>query len=724
MPLTVDSIIQETTGTQATTTAGATVSLPAGTTAGNTVIAVLQQGFLPSGVAGPSGWVIDATVGSTSNGLVVARKSNVTAGETSWAFTNTSSSSEWAWYACEIAGLDVVDPLDASATQADTTVATGGTTVGTGTTAANSGTDTLVFACFGCKGPTTGAVPTWGSYSAGYSEAGQIAITGNGTINGENVAVARSWSGGATTGPFTASAVSSGGGGTGHAAIVAYRASDSPVVNPLTWQLGFEHGTHNGLFSTTTGGTSPAATGATLTVGTDVILQASSARAAPSSYGCRIVASASSKYLQASAGTHFPSTAKNVSLGLDVRVVSGSGTVVVAALWPASGTTLQLVYDVTGTRYGLRWGASGTVSWQAGTTALNTWAWVDVRMTGITTATWHADWRLETGASTYTDQTSPADLTGQTSGTSVAKIVFGGETAQTSTMDLDNVVLSIYASAFPLGPHTLQPVKVDPAGTPTVSGTVGNFALVTSNATGAALTTGTLTSARDAIDELPPTISASSDGVVQTTAAATDYLQFPMDTFTVGSAQVIAGVRMLACLISTTGAGAGNLGIRGWDGTNEASLMALVGVTPGSSTTVGNAVPPWGAYMWNPVGGWTQAKLDAAALRVGFSSDATPDMGVHAMYLEVATRPALTARQLSVEDDLFTTDVVLSPYTSASVSYVVTSSDASRGVTFDYSLAGVPQTSVYVAANTSTTVSVAADLFGDVDSVTLTPDPA
>ena len=40
--------------------------------------------------------------------------------------------------------------------------------------------------------------------------------------------------------------------------------------------------------------------------------------------------------------------------------------------------------------------------------------------------------------------------------------------------------------------------------------------------------------------------------------------------------------------------------------------------------------------MWQSVNGWTQAELNAAALRVGFSGDATPDMGIHAAYLEVA----------------------------------------------------------------------------------------
>jgi hypothetical protein len=217
-------------------------------------------------------------------------------------------------------------------------------------------------------------------------------------------------------------------------------------------------------------------------------------------------------------------------------------------------------------------------------------------------------------------------------------------------------------------------------------------------------------------------ISTASDGVVQTTTAATNYVQFPMADLTLG-ANIIAAVKVLAALISTTGAGAGTLSIKGWDGVTEHNTITpSAAMTPGSSTTPSATVPPYATGMWPNT--WTPTKLAAAALRMGYSDDATPDMGVHAMYLEVATRPAITVRQVSIEDAVFTVNLILSPYSSASVAYEVASSDPARGATFDYSISGTPQTPVYVPPNSTTTVTVAADFFGDISGVTLTPDPA
>jgi hypothetical protein len=59
-------------------------------------------------------------------------------------------------------------------------------------------------------------------------------------------------------------------------------------------------------------------------------------------------------------------------------------------------------------------------------------------------------------------------------------------------------------------------------------------------------------------------------------------------------------------------------------------------LTPGSPTAISATVPLWRTAMWQSTNGWTQAELDNASLRAGFSADATPDMWVHAAYLEVA----------------------------------------------------------------------------------------
>src|SRR5213075_422943 len=123
----------------------------------------------------------------------------------------------------------------------------------------------------------------------------------------------------------------------------------------------------------------------------------------------------------------------------------------------------------------------------------------------------------------------------------------------------------------------------------------------------------------------------------------------------------------------------------------------------------------WMTAMWTPSGAvWTQAKLDAAAVRIGFSNDATPDMGVHAIYLEVAIRKAKTVRQFTLENPISATaDSRVNPYSSASVSYLITNNDATRSVNFNYTGTATLSSPVTVGPSTSQEVTVTADVFGD-----------
>jgi hypothetical protein len=216
-------------------------------------------------------------------------------------------------------------------------------------------------------------------------------------------------------------------------------------------------------------------------------------------------------------------------------------------------------------------------------------------------------------------------------------------------------------------------------------------------------------------------VSATSDGVCQVTTATSDYMEFPMSTYTCASDEIIAGVRALSPEWGGTGTGTGTLGFRGHDGTTETTFVtATVTHDAGSPTAYSSTEPRWMTGMWPNGLGWTQAKLDAAVLRVGFSNDATPDMGVHSLYLEVAIRKAKTFRQVTLEDPISATaDIYVNPYTSASVSYLITNSDASRSVNFNYTGTGSPSSPVTVSPSTSQTVTVTADDFGDIPDVSL-----
>jgi hypothetical protein len=604
------NVVQENTGTTASGTSHA-VTLPSGTTAGNTLVVVIYtQG---TGANPPTGVVSAKAQGVTQ----VFYKSDLAAAETSWTFTSAGTTPTL-WYATELSNIDVTTPVDATAGVTTNAIGNGGTS-STGTTALNAGLSTVAFAVFGVNV----AGGSWSGYTNGFEEVADLNAAA-----GQTLGVARLFEN-STTRTFQSTAtLTASGSSTADAAMVVFRAADSPIVAPLVHLLGFEWGTHGGInsHSGSTNMTSSPLTGAPSgTFGTNYLIQAGSAR--NSSYGLRIVQAGAAAYVRCgNISTSYS------AVGFNVRVVSATGTVVVADLnTNGLAAAAQLLYDSSATKFGVRAGSTGTTSWQSGTTALNTWVWIDLRVKTDTT-TWHAEWRIETGTDTYTDQTA-ADLTGQAASTLQATLLLGGNAAQTMTADYDDLVMSTYYVAYPLGPHQIRLLTVDPAGTPAVSGTTTNFSVFTANGT---LGAWNATNARNAVDEVPPTISASADGVTQTASAAADYIEFPMATYTLGPTEFVNGVRMLAPLWSGTGAGAGDLAIRGYDGTVETALATASQITPGAPTAVSATVPVWRTAMWQSTNGWTQAELDAAALRVGFSGDATPDMGVEAVYLEVA----------------------------------------------------------------------------------------
>jgi hypothetical protein len=667
------NVVQENTGT---TVAGTShvVTLPSGTTAGNTLVVAIYTG---SGQATPPAGVLLA---KAQNFITeVFYKSDLAAAETSWTFT-TAGSVPTVWYATELSNIDVTTPVDATAGATTAALGNGGTS-STGTTALNAGLSTVAFAVFAVN--TSSA--SWSGHTNGFEEVADLSGTA-GTLG-----VARLFENSTTrTFQSTATLTTAGSGLTADSAMVAFRAADSPIVAPLVHLLGFEWGTHGGINSHTgiTNMTSSPLTGAPSgTFGTNYLIQAGSARA--SSYGLRIVQAGAAAYVRCGSITTSYS-----AVGFNVRVVSATGTVVVADM-NSNGlaATAQLLYDSSATKFGVRCGTTGTTSWQSGTTALNTWVWVDLRVKTDTT-TWRAEWRIETGADTYTDQTA-ATLAGQTANAVQATLLLGGNTAQTMTADYDDLVMSTYYVAYPLGPHQVRLLTVDPAGTPTVSGTTTNFSVFTANGT---LGAWNATNARNAVDEVPPTISASADGVTQTATAASDYIEFPMSTYTLGPTEFVNGVRMLAPLWSGTGAGAGDLAIRGYDGTTETALATASQITPGAPTAVSATVPVWRTAMWQSTNGWTQAELDAAALRVGFSGDATPDMGVEAVYLEAAigkTRTrALFGDFASIEED---------PTRLGVVSVTTTAPDTGGDSSLYYETSGSPTTVPVPDATTVTT---------------------
>ncbi|HEY3142150.1 MAG TPA: hypothetical protein VGJ86_13525 [Acidimicrobiales bacterium] len=600
-----------------------------GTTAGNTIVLFLSSpGTSVSAI--PSGWGTDTAI---AGALYAFRASEVAASQTSWTLTLAATSSvDFSFYVAELSGVDPVVPLEVSTSATGGSKANGGT-LSTGTTALNAALNTVAFAVFAADSNVSS---TWSGYTGAFEEVQEVTTAAGST---RNLAVARKFTTVTETFESTATLATSGSNSTtSEALLVVYRADGSPVVAPLTHLQGFEHGTDGGGTGPTNGAAAlygAALSGGAGTWGTSQLVQAGSAR--NGGYGFRVIQSGAAAYRRiGNVG------AKAGSLGWNVRVVSATGSVVVNEIVNTSLTVVaQLLYDTSTSKYGVRCGTTGTTSWQSGTTATGTWVWVDLRLK-INTTTWHADWRLETATDTYTDQAA-AELTGQSAAGTIGPLNAGANVAQTMTADYDDVVMSPYYTVYPLTAHQVRLLTVDVAGTPTLSGTSTNFSVFTANGTLAAWNA---TNARDAVDEVPPTVSASADGVCQTAVAASDYIEFPMAAPTLADDEVISGVRMLTPMWGGTGTGTGTVGVRGWDDTAETILIpASVSYDAGSPTVVSATEPYWQCAMWAQANGWTATKLAAAALRFGFSTDATPDMGCDALYLEYATRKT-SARQL------------------------------------------------------------------------------
>ncbi len=200
------------------------------------------------------------------------------------------------------------------------------------------------------------------------------------------------------------------------------------------------------------------------------------------------------------------------------------------------------------------------------------------------------------------------------------------------TVDYDDVTAWTDTANIPyIGRHKVQGVFVDGAGTVTVTGSTANF----STFAGATptLTAWNATTARNNIDEVPPNLTTAQDGFTQTTVGVgTQYVEIPMTTYTIGTSEKVTGARLVVCGWQQT-TGSCDIGVRSWNGTTETIVAPVTAnIALGNNTTT----PGWICGMLTTADINTQTKLDALAFRVGFSTDATPDIGVQNIIAEVA----------------------------------------------------------------------------------------
>jgi hypothetical protein len=395
--------------------------------------------------------------------------------------------------------------------------------------------------------------------------------------------------------------------------------------------------------------------------------------------------------------------------GADVEIASAEAGSLV------NGVTIW--YRSASQKIGVKIG-TGTEVLSDAVVAVNTWIGLDYRYDPRTT-THTCDWQVDYDS---TDATGPvAQTQASTAAMSVSKVTTvrkGWTTSKTATIRYDDIAGTKVRKSYPIGDINIWPLKVDPAGTPSVSGTTANFQTYTSN--GSTMTAFNAANVRNALDEIPPVVGASSDGVAQITAAAADYVIVPMDTLTAAPDNVLRGARWYFAV---------------WGASGTAATVG-VGTSDGVITSGGSAADHGqdaSALMWltnmhlntaspDNLYPLTQSKVNAFEARMGWSTDATPDVGIHAVLVELVTQPAEVIGVIEIEDAAFSVYVRQDPDSGAVASYLATTPAGARGATLTWTIDGTPG-SQYVAPNTVYEKSIGADTIATVTSVGLEPDP-
>jgi hypothetical protein len=696
MPLSSANIIQRSSGTFNGTTGNAT--LPGATTAGNTVLLILTQN---AGLVTPATFTL-----IVANGIVACKGGiyfkNTAGGETSWAIA-PSATTICNWVAYEVVGLDQDNPVDVPSTLASGT----GATLATGAIAVSSTFDGYILAMHAARDTTSTTPPTWSGHTGGLVQ--QVAQGGADATTSIGLSVSETFSLSLATWNSTATKTAAAG-QAALAYLVVLSAAGAKRAAQVLCCTGFEYGTAAGLAL----GTNPIFDAAT---GTPAVVTTSPRNGA---YCLELVGAAS---IQNVAWTQAGRLGSGVGgqqvcrFSLYLPSTLPASDVVLFSSEPVTAGQFVIVRYKTATqKISIQVGTGTEVSSNTTITA-NQWFTVEYRFDGRTT-TLKADWRVQyADGGTWVDQTQ-ATMAAGTVVIAQPAVRLGWVANTTATVRYDDVVVSAVGGHFPLGDYRILALKPDAAvGTVTLSGTAANWNTFTANGTLAAWNA---TTAFGAIDELPPTLGASADGFAQVTLAGSDYVEIPMETIDAASIGcAIRAVRAYVCGWAATNVAA-TVGLRAHDGTGE---LLLLGV---NDPNFDNASAP--GWMTAMVKGatrqdWTQAKLDALTVRLGFSGDATPAVGTHAVYCEVALRVGDVIRIGSAEDGIFTVDFQMDPDSSAVIGITITTPPGTRGATFSYDILQVTQTPIYVPPNTTTTQVIGATDIATFTGYIFSPDP-
>jgi hypothetical protein len=646
--ISVDDIIQSNTGTVNST--AVTMTLASGTTAGNTVLICVMTFGSGQPTATIDGFVRDHGSTVHTAKAYILRKSNVAAGETSWSLTGFGSAQPTVWFALEVQGLHRTALVETFTTYLGST---GVTSTPTNTTPQSTIYEGLAFAIHGGQNISSASIPAWSAQTNGFVEFAENSRVDGATATSAAVSVRPV----DDIGTFQCTATSSQTVTSGGVVLVLSAAGSTRQPNPDV-MCGFEIGTTAGL---ATG--NAAAPPVDVVAGTPAIVSTSPRSG---TYCLELAATAAAESVAwTSTGALSLYTAPT---GLTTRqqyvmrvsfyfpTALPGADVTVCAMDQGTGITnsgVQVVYRTASQKIGVQVSrtttGAGTEQLSATTVAANTWYHLDVYLdmaNEAQTSLWWADWELDGVPQTRATRSTPGSFDID----AITQVRLGWLTATTATIRYDDFVGSKHPGHFPLGDIGIYPLKVDPAGTVTVT-TAAAFSTFTNN--GTMNTTFNTTTARNAVDEIPPTIGATADGFAQDATGAADYVELPMETRSASAnVQSLRGVRWYFCGWAAS-ATANNIGFRAFDGTVETTLLAAVDPNFDASTTA----PAWVCRMHktlaaNTVFQWSQAKLDALTARVGFSTSAAVNVGVHSILAEVAMRAAQETQVLE-QDGVF-----------------------------------------------------------------------
>lgn len=344
-------------------------------------------------------------------------------------------------------------------------------------------------------------------------------------------------------------------------------------------------------------------------------------------------------------------------------------------------------------------------------------------MSALVLNTWYTlQFKYSCGAAINTldwafNGTTQTQVTNNLGASTIARYALGNRSGSNGTIQLDDIAVSTTGADHPLPMYNVRLVTADTGGTTTEIGTANSTARFTTNNTIDA--THNSANILAAISEVPPTLGATASGVAQRAGTTTDAVSIPMTTISLAGDTIVA-CRVLVCGWAN-GTLANNLGIRAWNGTAETVLVAGTVASLFSNSTTD---PDWFAAMY--AGVTNQTTLNALEIRLGYSSDISPEPGAHAVYAEILTLPAsgVTANVNGIPSGEQVGAAVISPGTVTVSPSGIASSErvGSANVTPVISAAGVASGERVGSANVTPVIAPSGITSGEiVGSPTVTP---